>query len=155
MYTNEVTDVEIQVGDKVRKLSFFGSIIGRYVSLTQKNCLLIFPFEGQKDFQQLAVMELRKLAMARGCENLGNVRYMGWTIIYQDVEYSNIRWKIGLDNFQSQGSIILRFSLSCQRRLKYVWVLSPFHQCRTFPDYLNIKQERARRISCLSSRYYF
>ena len=40
--------------------------------------------------------------MAGGCENLaiGNVKHKCCTIAYQDsVEYLNIKWKIGFDNF--------------------------------------------------------
>lgn len=44
--------------------------------------------------------------MTGGCENPDSVKHMGWTITYQDVvEYLNIRWKIGLDNFHGQCSV--------------------------------------------------
>lgn len=69
--------------------------------LAQKSSFLIVLW-GQKALQQSANIDLKKLSMAGGCENLaiGNVKHKGWTIAYQDsVEYLNIKWKIGFDNF--------------------------------------------------------
>lgn len=55
---------------------------------------------GRRPPNSLIVMQLRKLAMARGCENADSVRHMGCTITYQDVvEYLNIRRQLAKTTF--------------------------------------------------------